>query len=237
MKVQSLLLAALLIAAVPFTALAADQPKKPGAPGASGAEPAAPRKKFIIRLKNGGTIETDNYYIEGGKVKMDLPSAGAISVDRSMVKSIREESSEGPTVQESLEPSAPSRTGRAPESRPDSRTRPVPEERPQPLAPTDNNGHTEAWWKKQVSDWKAKLADAQGRYQKASADWNQYNGILQNLGSDATQFDTLKYQDLRGAARVDMDKAQADMDEAKRMLDEGLPDQARKAGAPPGWAR
>ena len=236
MKVRSLLLAAVLVAAVNSQAFAADQPKAPGAPGTPGSEAPAPKKKFVIRLTNGGTIETDNYFIEGGKVRMNLPSVGAISIDRSMVKSITEEPAEGPTVQESMKPAAPSMPRKAPEGR---QGRPVPEERPQPLSQvqTDNDGHTEAWWKKQVSHWKKKLADAQMRYQKAQADWNQYNGVLQNLGPSTAQYDVTKYQDMRGAARVQMDQAQADLDEAKHMLDQGLPDEARKAGAPPGWAR
>ena len=234
MKVRILLLAAVLAAATTSQVLAADQPKAPGAPAAPGTEAGAPKKKFIIRLTNGGTIETDNYFIEGGKVKMNLPSVGAITIDRSMVKSIREESSEGPTVQESMKPSAPSETRKAPAVRPG---RPAQEERPLPQVQTDNDGHTEAWWKKQVTHWKKKLADAQMRYQKASADWNQYNGVLQNLGPSTAQYDVTKYQDMRGSARTQMDQAQADMDEAKHMLDEGLPDEARKAGAPPGWAR
>ena len=57
---------------------------------------------------------------------------------------------------------------------------------------------------------------------------------LAPVGSD---YDLQKYQDLRGSARVEMDKAQADMDEAKKMVEEVIPDEARRAGAPPGWVR
>lgn len=61
--------------------------------------------------------------------------------------------------------------------------------------------------------------------------------IVEVLEPSVSQYDIIKYQDLRGSARVAMDRAKAEIEEADRMLNEELPDEARKAGAPPGWVR
>jgi hypothetical protein len=67
---------------------------------------------------------------------------------------------------------------------------------------------------------------------------------LQQAGVDKTpttttgsSYDVNRYSDLRGAARLRMDEAQVELDEATKMVESVLPDEARKAGAPPGWAR
>jgi len=209
-------------------------------------EPAPVKKKFIIHLKDGGYMETSNYTYEDGKVKVVLP-AGFISLDRSMVLKIVEVTGEDEgTVQKIFKlPSGKDGAKTPPPAPKPEKSRTSRDEMSD--QPTDDLGHTQLWWKAHVSDWKKKLADAQVRYAKAQTEWNKYNGLINAAGvtfSGATSsrptvstFQATQYQDMRGAARVDMDKAQADMDEAKKMLEEGLPDEARKAGAPPGWAR
>lgn len=240
--------------------------------GAGGADQA---KKYIIHLKDGGKLQTDNYTVEGRMVKIMLPS-GAISLDKSMIKSIEEvRGEEGSTMQKVFGPTAPKKE---PEKKgaPPGSERPVltPGRAASQTEPTDDKGHPESWWRQRVSDWQKKMEDARNRYREAKAEWDNYNGILlgqqsvQNSGvnipalvqvnrttivngkqvvvttgtttvnqSPSSQFDITKYQDLRGAARVKMDAAEADIAEAKRMLEETLPDEARKAGAPPGWVR
>lgn len=209
---------------------------------APGQEPAPVKKKFIIHLKDGGTMETSNYTYEDGKVRVVLP-AGFISLDRSMVLKIVEVTGEDDgTVQKIFKlPSGQEGAKTPPPAPKPEKDRTSRDEGP--AQPTDDLGHTQLWWKAHVSDWKKKLAEAQAKYAKAQNDWNKYNGLISSLPADSStnpatsQFQLTQYQDLRGAARVAMDQAQADMDEAKKMLEEGLPDEARKAGAPPGWAR
>jgi hypothetical protein len=231
-------------------------------------------KKYIIHLKDGGKLKTDNYTVERGMVKIMLP-AGAISLDKSMIKSIEEvQGEEGTTMQKVFVP-----TPAPPEG--EKKTGPTvrgPKEKPsQPTEPMDDLGHTQAWWKERVAQWKKRLEDAEKRYRDAKKDWDNYNGILTGIQSSqvtqrsvqnvlgvqstfqgkkiqprqvvlgvvtttfttsaASPYEVTKYEDLRGSARTKMDAASADMAEAKQMLDETLPDEARRAGAPIGWVR
>ena len=220
--------------------------------GGDAADEAAGAKKnsrYVVRLKNGGKVETDNYAWEKDTLRINLPS-GAISLARSEVLSIKEvEGAEGATVQEIFVAPPREEPVPAPETRP---LRPKQAPRPGETGvlqeQTDDNGHTEAWWTARADEWKERLKESEIRYRAAEDDWNRYNGILNTLGGpgfgNATSsrpgvsgFQITQYQDLRGSARVRMDEAQADVAEAKKMLGEVLPDEARRAGAPPGWAR
>ena len=207
-----------------------------------GQEAAAPvKKKFVIYMKDGGSMVADNYAYDNGKVKIILQN-GTVSFDKSMVLRIEEVKGEEEPVRKiynqpsggdgAVKPYAPKEQDKNPPSPRNTES----------YQPKDDNGNTESWWRAQVNQWNKKLVDAQARYSKAQDDWNRYNGLVGTLPGRSTNptandFQATQYQDLRGAARVAMDQAQADMDEAKKMLEEGLPDKARKAGAPPGWVR
>ena len=223
MKITTLLVFALLL--IPAWAMAQDT-----------AAQSAPAKTFIIHLVNGGEIETDNFVKENGRVKVMLPNgSGSISLDKAQVKSIEEvqgiEREHVKTIESA--PSAPQ------PQRPSTHRTNAPSTPKEiiPYEPTDNNGHTEKWWRSRIDKLKKDRAFAEKRYKEAEAEWNQYVGIISNLGPSAAQYDIIKYQDLRGAARVKMDQAQADMDDIDHQLNESLPEEARKAGAPPGWVR
>jgi len=228
-----------------IVAFAENKPQQKNTPEKQEQETPPVKNKFIIHLKDGGSVETSNYTYENGKVKMVLPS-GFMSLDRSMISKIEEIKGEDEAnIQKIIKlpedkQGAKSSTTRQGEPVP---SRPAPPPHAEPPVPADDNGHTQLWWKDRVTEWKKKLAEAQERYAKAQDDWNKYNGLVSTVPAGTTanpsvsDFQATQYQDLRGAARVAMDQAQADMDEARRMLEEVLPDEARKAGAPPGWAR
>lgn len=217
-----------------IAAFAENKPQQTN-PETQAQETAPVKKKFIIHLKDGGAMETSNYSYIDGKVKVILP-AGFISLDRSMILRIEEVKGEDDgTVQKIFKLPSGNEGAKTPPPAPKPEKGWTP--RDEPAQPTDDLGRTQLWWKTHVKEWKDKLADAQKRYAKAQEDWNRYNGLVNSLGSGVSPFQVTQYQDLRGAARVEMDKAQADIDEAKKMLDEVIPDEARKAGAPPGWAR
>jgi hypothetical protein len=243
MKRLMLFLSLFMILAT-ITAFAATKPPQQKKTSEKPAQEAPPAKnKFIIRLKDGGSIETSNYTYENGKIKIAMPS-GSMSLERSMVLKIEEiMNDEDAASQNIIKLPDETRGAKSPASRqaqPSSAPAPY---RAEPSVPADNNGHTQLWWKGKIAEWKKKLAEAQARYEKAQDDWNKYNGLVSTLPAGTTtnptvsDFQATQYQDLRGSARVAMDQAQADIEEAKRMLEEGLPDEARQAGAPPGWVR
>jgi len=225
--------------------------KETAAPKDTGPE-EAPKSKYLIHLRNGGTVESDNYTKEKNSIRVMLPT-GAIYFDNDMVKNIEEvhtteQDTEGTTVIK-MPPSSES-----PSAEPQRPTRPQPRPRSETTASEeqmDNEGHTESWWKDIIFQWKKKKETAEKKHQAAADDWNKYNGILTSLTAapptptptptpapnSTAQYDLTRYQDLRGAARVEMDRTEAEMNEANKMLNDTLPERARKAGAPPGWLR
>ncbi|MBI5189180.1 MAG: hypothetical protein HZA22_00700 [Nitrospirae bacterium] len=210
--------------------------------GTSEDAPGEKKGKYLIHFKNGGKLETDNYEVQKDSVKVSL-SSGFIYLDKGMIKSIEEVSGpEDETIQMTPidRPSADRASG-PPKLQSQGQRGNGPSEttQPGPVEITDNNGHDQLWWKKRVEEWKKKKSEAEAKYEKARQDWNNYDGTVNSLvsGGDASQYDVIRYQDLRGASRVDMDKYKEAMEEADKMLNEVLPDEARKAGAPPGWAR
>ena len=201
---------------------------------------AKPKKKekFVIRLKSGGKITTDNYIVLKRSVRIILPS-GAIVISKSEIRDIQTVNSDeqGVTVQ---------KTFSRPKGEVGVKNPGEPAPAPAPAIPqsqgyhsTDNNGHDRFWWKARVYNWNKKYKDAAEKYKDASDDWNKYNGLLQgtSVGGSVSDYQVTQYQDMRGAARVKMDDAQKQMDEAQNMINNVLPDEARKAGAPPGWLR
>jgi len=209
-----------------------------GGPGAMTDEKP---KQYIIHLNNGGEIDADNYTFEKDKIRIEMAS-GAVYLDKSLVKSIEEVA--GPdleTVQEiKVQPTTKAKDVPPHQAEPVQPKKQMPQ-RPgvdeAPSVPVDDNGHDEAWWHKRVNEWKKKKADAQARFDRAQSDWNKYNGLVTTSPAGVSQYDQLRFEDIRGASRVDMDEAQGQLDEASRMLNEVIPDEARKAGAPPGWVR
>lgn len=201
--------------------------------------------KYVIKLRSGGKIETDNYEVLKDSVRIMLP-AGAIFLQKSEIKEIQEVIADesATTVQKNFPlPEKGAGVQRAPERR-DEHLLPPPA--PSYNETTDNNGHNQYWWTRQIEEWKKKYDEAAANYKAASDDWNRYNGLILGVGGgtsttqsnpSVSNYQVTQYQDLRGSARVRMDEAQRQMDESDNMIHQVIPEQARKAGAPPGWVR
>ncbi len=197
-----------------------------------------PGKKvnYIIRLRNGGKIKTDNYTVLRNSIRIILPS-GAIVISKGEIRDIQVVNSDevGTTVQKSFA-RTPGSGGAA------KKEELVPAPAPaNPAAPgynTDNYGHNRFWWKARINNWKKKYRKAAEKYKEASDDWSRYNGLLTTVSpTSISDYQVTEYQDMRGAARVRMDDAQKEMDKAQNMINNVIPDEARKDGAPPGWVR
>jgi len=118
------------------------------------------------------------------------------------------------------------------ESKPEAPPKPASEpERVQPTTapsePVDAHGHNREWWRKRVQEWQEKKADAQAKLADAQERLGQERFL------NATTGNMERIQDI--SAEVSMYEKQ--IREAENMLSDGLPDEARKAQAPPGWAR
>jgi len=87
-------------------------------------------------------------------------------------------------------------------------------------------------WQKRLSMEKKKLADAEQRYHELE---NRRNLLLQSWGGVASG----RIEDRVEADRIDqeMQKVQQEINDARNQIEVVIPNEARKAGVPPGWLR
>ncbi len=91
---------------------------------------------------------------------------------------------------------------------------------------------SKAAWQKRLRDWKTKLADAQERYRELD------QRRLESLG----KWGGPASGHLEGRAEAEqiakeMKGVQREIDEARNMIETIIPEEARRAGVPPGWLR
>lgn len=87
-------------------------------------------------------------------------------------------------------------------------------------------------WQDRIRDWKNRLTDAEKRYQELEKERSELFtqwGIPAYAPADVR----LKAEQLEG----EMAEVRKKIDEARHMIDEVIPEEARKAGIPPGWLR
>ncbi len=89
-----------------------------------------------------------------------------------------------------------------------------------------------ASWQKRLQAWKNRLADAQARYQRLD---KKRQEALGQWGGPASGH----LEGRAEAERIQQDMAgvQKEIDEAKDMIEKVIPEEARRAGIPPGWLR
>lgn len=96
-----------------------------------------------------------------------------------------------------------------------------------PSEPVDFHGHTRDWWRQRVQEWQNKKADAQANLTDAR----------ERLGHERFLNATTGNMERIQGISAEVSKYEAEVREAENMLTDGLPDEARKAQAPPGWLR
>ncbi len=114
--------------------------------------------------------------------------------------------------------------------------REVQEETVPPLSQESEQGSDEASkkaeWQQRLRDWKGRLAEAEKRYADLEQERNE---LLRRWGTPAyaPPGDRIKAQQIE----QEMEQVKKEIDEARNMIDVVIPDEARKAGIPPGWLR
>jgi len=96
----------------------------------------------------------------------------------------------------------------------------------------DLNGHGESWWRGRAAPLLEERADAEAELKLVEDERKRFEGTQPPPGQGATSTWALELQYVRDRADRSRQRANA----AKRRLDE-FAEEARKAGAPPGWAR
>ncbi len=89
-----------------------------------------------------------------------------------------------------------------------------------------------AEWQQRLRDWKKRLAEAEKRYADLEQERNE---LLRRRGTPAyaPPGDRIKAQQIE----QEMEQVKKEIAEARNMIDVVIPDEARKAGIPPGWLR
>ncbi len=106
-----------------------------------------------------------------------------------------------------------------------------------PAAPSEksageNDEAKKAEWRQRLVDWKGRMADAEKRYQKLNEERTQL----------LSGWNTRAYVPPENMARVEqiekeMETTKKAIDDARNMINVVIPEEARKAGIPPGWLR
>jgi len=91
---------------------------------------------------------------------------------------------------------------------------------------------SKAMWQERLREWKDRLAKAEQQYKDLDRERTE---LLGSRGSVAYApiADRLKAQKIE----QQMQDVQREIDNAKNMIENVIPEQARKAGVPPGWLR
>jgi hypothetical protein len=137
------------------------------------------------------------------------------------------------TVQEVVRPpdeESESDGASSPEARPATKPRPEPapdSDRASPPEAVDAHGHNRDWWQQRVQEWQDKKTEAQAKLADAQERLGRERFLNQTTGN------AKRIQDIS----AEVSTYDAEILEAENMLTDGLPDEARKAQAPPGWLR
>ncbi len=87
-------------------------------------------------------------------------------------------------------------------------------------------------WKGRLGDWKDRLLEAKTQYRDLDREYKELLGRWGSLALAPGQ-DRLKAQQIEQR----MKEVQKEIDEARNMIEVVIPEEARKAGVPPGWLR
>ncbi len=109
---------------------------------------------------------------------------------------------------------------------------------PAPPAPSDHDGGNDAALKAQ---WQSRMRDAKRRLQYAEEKFQQLakqkSDLQAQWGSAGAALPPQSVLDEMKQLDADMANAKTEIDNARDMIDNVIPDEARRAGIPPGWLR
>ena len=100
------------------------------------------------------------------------------------------------------------------------------------VATEEQETASKAIWQKRLRDWKKRLAEAQDRYrdldQKRLDALGMWGGPASGHLEGRVEADRIQQE---------MNSVQLEIEEARNMVENVIPEEARKAGIPPGWLR
>jgi hypothetical protein len=101
-------------------------------------------------------------------------------------------------------------------------------------AQTQDDANSEEYWRNRYKEAKDKVAELQAEFDRTQTNLNQMQSSLAATGGSQLPGDA--GGDAFRTLMAHRDEVKQQLDDAKAALD-GLEDEARKAGVPPGWVR
>jgi hypothetical protein len=98
----------------------------------------------------------------------------------------------------------------------------------------DRDEIRKAEWQQKMLDAKNRLMVAEERYSRLE---QRKNELMSRTGSSGAALPTQEMLDEMNSLTGELAKAKIDVDNARNEIEVTIPDQARRAGIPPGWLR
>lgn len=97
-----------------------------------------------------------------------------------------------------------------------------------PKEEVDSQGHGKEWWRNRVKEWEGKRDRVTARIGELNLEFTDLQSKMITLGERIQE---------RNRISQEIGLEEEKKREAERTLNDVLPEEARKAGAPPGWLR
>lgn len=101
-------------------------------------------------------------------------------------------------------------------------------------ASMDRDAFRKAEWEQRMHDAKRRLAEAESRYRRIE---QRRNELKSRYGSSGAALPTQEIIDDMNELDGEMVRAKMDAEKARNEVEVTIPDEARRAGIPPGWLR
>jgi predicted nucleic acid-binding Zn-ribbon protein len=100
--------------------------------------------------------------------------------------------------------------------------------------PRDRYGRGEDYWGKKANEVKNQLGQAQKEYERIRL---QFNDLVAEYNATRSRAKRRQYQKRIESLQQELNHRRQDMEEAKELLEETLPEEAKRAGAPAEWVK
>jgi DNA anti-recombination protein RmuC len=100
--------------------------------------------------------------------------------------------------------------------------------------PKDRYGRGEDYWGEKANEVKNQLGQAQKEYERVRL---QFNDLVAEYNATRSRAKRRQYQKRIESLQQELNHRRQDMEKAKELLEETLPEEAKRAGAPAEWVK
>ncbi len=193
---------------------------------------------YVFHLRNGHRMVVDSYVDEGTRFRTTV-TGGTVWVEKNDVTAIMEEEAR-PGSKTKTAPKAKG-TKKGKPDKPAARWTPPADASatavqpggagPVLAGPADNEGKTEKWWRERVANFRKKVDEFKREQQFINAEIER---IEKESAAGAFPEEA---RDRLGYYRIRRGEIGRNIEDLTHILDVVLPEEARRAGASPGWLR